>query len=153
MVQATVILVSLVTSWPLPPGKHHFLLGTHVKELTLIVLNTLLQSPSSLGEPLFYRRGTQLGSCVQYEKMDRWSPNERQTSLMDLVLNSDHFSDVLFASAEKEWCFKNTKYSHFIISRYLNRTVTTNAQLRVAGSTYAAPQGQWWQVKKQENKK
>ena len=74
--------------------------------------------------------------------MKKWtSPNESQT-LMDLVLNSDPFSDVLFALSPEGMMFQNTKYSHFIISRDLNCTVTTNAQLRVAGSTYAAPQGQ-----------
>lgn len=61
---------------------------------------------------------------------------------MDLVLNSDPFSDVLFALPPEGMMFQNTKYSHFIISRYLNRTVTTNVQLRVARNTYAAPQGQ-----------
>lgn len=72
----------------------------------------------------------------------KWTnPNESQT-LMDLVLNSDPFSDVLFALPPEGMMFQNTKYSHFIISRYLNCTVTTNAQLRVARSTYAAPQGQ-----------
>lgn len=74
--------------------------------------------------------------------MKKWTnPNESQT-LMDLVLNSDPFSDVLFALPPEGMMFQNTKYSHFIISRYLNRTVTTNVQLRVARNTYAAPQGQ-----------
>ena len=74
--------------------------------------------------------------------MKKWTnPNESQT-LMDLVLNSDPFSDVLFALPPEGMMFQNTKYSHFIISRYLNHTVTTNVQLRVARSTHAAPQGQ-----------